>query len=497
MGPVSILRCGKFSGLSVVSTPQPSPLSPPQSPTGNSSHHRKRISAVGGRRVTFWLADEQSLACSFATEESMQFGDLGLDDSGDGLGEDHEYGQRTLRGELPFIEVMDYENGEYELKDNNDDEDDYLIKRFNGSTIHEELGASFGEGNFGTSFTSLLSDDDEEYECDCEGDCKYDCDRDWDGDGECPCEYNNEMKVKETTKESLLLEQPARQQTLEEPMSARIVDMYSHDNHNDNHNNTRSQMCNLSRDSSDGSFALPDSDDDDDLLNTISNKNKSHNNNNSNNKYSRDSDSSFYHQSEGSFALPDFDPPCRGSRGRPMTPTLLPAGLTTRRRSGTPPPQPLSTRRRQGTPPPSRRRPPSGGGGGVIGNNAVMVSTMASSSSIRCLEDLLLTPKKKTNTSSSESSLDLSSLKEAVAAASSNNNNNNNNSKANRDSLSETSSESPTGVTELGQGVVGVGGGEDDDDDDDINNGNTDDEDDTEHRRLKRSMVSKLVPPIG
>lgn len=151
-GLVSILRKGKFSGdpaatattttatsatsssSSLFSVPAPPPgASPPGSPACNSSssHHRKRL--LVGRRVTFWFPDEQSLACSFATEESMAFADLGFDDSGEGFGS---------------------EEGE-------EDDDDYLVKRFNGSTIHEELGMSFGEGNF-TSFSSLPSDEDEE-----------------------------------------------------------------------------------------------------------------------------------------------------------------------------------------------------------------------------------------------------------------------------------------------------------------------------------------------
>lgn len=171
-GLVSILRKGKFSGGSTTATaapcssssslpipPPPPASSPPASPAVNScsSHHRKRL--LGGRRVTFWFPDEQSLACSFATEESMAFAELGFDDSGEGFGCEEEYGLRTIRGgELPFIEVMgDNARG----RNDDDDDDDYLVKRFNGSTIHEELGASFGEGNF-TSFSSLLSDESEE-----------------------------------------------------------------------------------------------------------------------------------------------------------------------------------------------------------------------------------------------------------------------------------------------------------------------------------------------
>ncbi len=348
-GPVSILRRGRFSGGTLPPPPPPS-TSPPQSPTGSSSHRRRRL--LVGRRVTFWFQDEPSLACSFATEESMQFGDLGLDDSGDVFCSDQEYGLRTLRGELPFIEVMDYEKGEYGLKEDDEDEDEYLVKRFNGSTIHEELGASFGEGNFGSSFTSLLSEDDDEDDNDDE--------------------------------ESLADHRPTQHRS-KQPFAPRL-------------------SADLDRENSVGSFALPDSDDEDD--------HKDHKNNNNLRR-------SFY-QSEGSFALPDFDSPCR---------------------------------RRRATPPPTRRRPVS-----------------LSSSSLRPPEELL-TPIKKNNISS-ESSLDLSSLKDIT--------------KANRDSLSETSSESPTGVSDLCQG-----------DDDEARTAAEVEEEDTEHRRLKRSMVSKLVPPIG
>jgi hypothetical protein len=109
------------------------------------------------KRVHFWFQDEPSVAPSYGTEDSIQFGDLGFDDSGD-LSE-QEVGGRSMRGEMSFIEVMGLE-GEEGLNDE-DDDCDYLADRFNGSTIHEEFGASLG-GGFNSSLRSLLTEDSAE-----------------------------------------------------------------------------------------------------------------------------------------------------------------------------------------------------------------------------------------------------------------------------------------------------------------------------------------------
>lgn len=131
------------------------------SPMGNlanqSMRSSRRLSRV--RRVHFWFQDEPSIAPSYETEDSIQFGDLGFEDSGERSIE--QTGGRSMRGEMSFIEVMGMD-GEQGLNDEDDNEDcDYLVNRFNGSVIHEEFGASFGANNFSSSFGSLLSDDDE------------------------------------------------------------------------------------------------------------------------------------------------------------------------------------------------------------------------------------------------------------------------------------------------------------------------------------------------
>lgn len=180
---VSILRRGKFS--QVAPPPEervrersvsPDP-SVDDSTTGSISISR-RVS-LRRRRVQFILNDDTDIA-SYATEESMQFGDLGFEDSGEFEGEHGggigvEYGQRSMRGDLPFVEVMDLDGyGSLSLNDTsehdyvlnrfngygelnlNDTSDHGLMNRFNGSTIHEELGASSAAFSFG----SALSDEE-------------------------------------------------------------------------------------------------------------------------------------------------------------------------------------------------------------------------------------------------------------------------------------------------------------------------------------------------
>ena len=162
--PVSILRRGKFSQCTQPEAPHECSTSPVPSTSSDcdspndSFNFRRRISLPRPRRrrVSFWFHDEGSIASSFAAEESIQFGELGFEDSGefecDG---GHEYGQRSMKGELPFIEVMDLAGyGELGLND----EDEYLMNRFNGSTIQEEAGASSGAAV--ESLSSELSDEE-------------------------------------------------------------------------------------------------------------------------------------------------------------------------------------------------------------------------------------------------------------------------------------------------------------------------------------------------
>lgn len=167
LGLASILRKGKFTQTAETEKPLP-PIpttSPCDSPSGHSgrssllSVSRRSFSLPRVKQVRFWFHDEASIADTYATEESMQFGDLGWNDSGEGFDDDpeSEYGQRSMKGELPFIEVMDFDGiryGEYAMNDN--DDGDYLINKFNASTIQEEMGASDGFA----SFSSLLSEDE-------------------------------------------------------------------------------------------------------------------------------------------------------------------------------------------------------------------------------------------------------------------------------------------------------------------------------------------------
>jgi hypothetical protein len=163
MGLAGILRRGKFSqDKETEKAPIPT-ISPCESPSG----HSGRVSLSRRvKQVRFWFHDEASIADTYATEGSMQFGDLGLNDSSEEFFHDHEdsFGQGSMKGELPFIEVMDFDGcgyGERGLNNCDRDDDDYLVNKFNASTIHEEMGASFGSFGEGfASFSSLLSEDE-------------------------------------------------------------------------------------------------------------------------------------------------------------------------------------------------------------------------------------------------------------------------------------------------------------------------------------------------
>jgi hypothetical protein len=163
-GPVSILRTGRFSQASQVKESESagpsvgrrgSPSNSEYGEDGGIWMSSRRYASV--RRVQFWFQDEASVTQSYGTEDSMQFADLGLDDSGE-LSFEEDVGGKSVRGEMSFIEVMDMD-GEGVRK--GDDDRGYMVNRFNGSIIHEELGVSFG-GAFNASIRSLMSDEDED-----------------------------------------------------------------------------------------------------------------------------------------------------------------------------------------------------------------------------------------------------------------------------------------------------------------------------------------------
>ena len=170
VGPISILRIGRFSQgsqskdaeASVHSTSTSGRFSLSRSDHGSPSSWGKSIPRrLRVRRVHFWFQDDPSVAPSYGTEDSMQFGDLGLDDSGEFAVDEEELGGKTMRGELSFIEVMG-PDGEQPLS-GEDNNCDCMVKRFNGSTIHEEFRASFpGDFDGDSSMKSVLTEDSNE-----------------------------------------------------------------------------------------------------------------------------------------------------------------------------------------------------------------------------------------------------------------------------------------------------------------------------------------------
>eukprot|EP00429_Kryptoperidinium_foliaceum_P026151 CAMPEP_0176136114 /NCGR_PEP_ID=MMETSP0120_2-20121206/69068_1 /TAXON_ID=160619 /ORGANISM="Kryptoperidinium foliaceum, Strain CCMP 1326" /LENGTH=461 /DNA_ID=CAMNT_0017471869 /DNA_START=92 /DNA_END=1475 /DNA_ORIENTATION=- len=140
--PVSILRKGKFSqpirepevsthtGRSMHSFASLASLPDGGSPPGNSLRRSRRSLLIPKtKRVSFWFHDEPSVAPSYETEDSMQFGDLGFDSSGDvSIEGDRGYGQRSMRGEMAFIEVMDLDGAHSLHRDEEEDEYDCMVK---------------------------------------------------------------------------------------------------------------------------------------------------------------------------------------------------------------------------------------------------------------------------------------------------------------------------------------------------------------------------------
>lgn len=169
-GPVSILRRGKFSQpkASTEEEDEKSLLSNGEASQDESISFRiGRKLSMRTTRVSFWFPDEASVAESFATDDgSMQLMDLYMDDGDDGemgLGMDHG---RSFREAVPFIDSLDGDGygkfGELDLNDCSDHSHDLMINAFHNSTIQEELGASFSKGGWDQSFSSLLTDTDED-----------------------------------------------------------------------------------------------------------------------------------------------------------------------------------------------------------------------------------------------------------------------------------------------------------------------------------------------